>query len=175
MFGLHANADITKDNNETNNTLESILSTQQSSGSGAGGDTEATIIRVADSILTDIPEAFNVSAAEKKYPVSYEQSMNTVLTQELIRYNNLINVIRRSLKDMKLAIKGEVLLSSILEEALNSILDGKVPKMWKDKSYPSLKPLGSYIKDLQERLQFFIDWIAQGIPPFYWINKFYFT
>lgn len=78
--------------------------------------------------------------------------MNTVLTQELIRYNKLITVIRRSLKDMKLAIKGEVLLSAELEEALNMILDGKVPKMWMAKSYPSLKPLGSYIKDLQERL-----------------------
>lgn len=27
VFGLHSNADITKDNNETNNTFEAILST----------------------------------------------------------------------------------------------------------------------------------------------------
>ena len=62
---------------------------------------------LADSILVDIPEAFDIKAAEKKYPVSYEQSMNTVLTQELIRFNGLINIIRGSLKDLKKAIKGD--------------------------------------------------------------------
>jgi len=69
-------------------------------------------IKVADQIMLDVPSAFDVKAAEKKYPVSYKQSMNTVLTQELIRFNGLINVIRNSLKDIKKAIKGEILLSS---------------------------------------------------------------
>jgi len=35
--------------------------------------------------------------------------------------------------------------------------------MWAAKSYPSLKPLGSYITDLLARLQFFKDWIFSGI------------
>lgn len=101
--------------------------------------------------------------------------MNTVLTQELIRFNGLINIIRNSLKDLKKAIKGEILLSSQLEEALKSLFDGKVPLLWKGKSYPSLKPLGSYVQDLKQRLEFFQNWINDGIPPFYWINKFFFT
>ena len=65
-----------------------------------------------------MPLPFNVRAAEKKYPVRYEQSMNTVLTQELTRFNGLINMIRSSLSDIKKAIKGEVLLSPQLEQAL---------------------------------------------------------
>ena len=81
--------------------------------------------------------------------------MNTVLTQELRRFNGLIKVIKDSLTNIKKAIKGEVLLSSDLESALNFMLDGKVPEMWKKKSYPSLKPLAGYIKDLKERLEFF--------------------
>lgn len=45
--------------------------------------------------------------------------MNTVLTQELTRYNSLISTIRNSMNEMKKAIKGEVLLSPELEMALN--------------------------------------------------------
>lgn len=128
VFGLHANADITKDKNETNATFVAIMSTQQNAVVGGGGKSiEEVITSLADAMLTDIPEAFDVRAAEKKYPVSYEQSMNTVLTQELIRFNGLIDIIRSSLKDLKKAIKGEILLSSQLESALKSILDGLVP------------------------------------------------
>jgi dynein heavy chain len=64
----------------------------------------------------------------------------------------LIKIIRNSLEDLKKAIKGEVLLSTELEAALNSLKDGLVPAMWIKKSFPSLKPLGGYIKDLMARL-----------------------
>jgi len=40
-----------------------------------------------------------------KYPVKYMESMNTVLRQELIRYNRLIEVIRTSLQNLSRAIK----------------------------------------------------------------------
>jgi dynein heavy chain len=67
----------------------------------------------------------------------------------------LITIIRGSLLDLKKAIAGEILLSSELEAALNSLFDGKVPLLWKGKSFPSLKPLGSYINDVKMRIQFF--------------------
>lgn len=101
--------------------------------------------------------------------------MNTVLTQELTRFNTLIKVIRSSLVNMKRAIKGEVLLSADLEAALASLKDGRVPAMWLKKSYPSLKTLGSYIKDLMERLNWFQEWIEKGIPPAMWVTRFFFT
>jgi len=50
-----------------------------------------------------------------------------------------------------------------------------IPDIWKTRSFNSLKPLGSYIKDLKSRLEFFNDWLYNGIPRVFWINKFFFA
>lgn len=101
--------------------------------------------------------------------------MNTVLTQEMTRFNKLIKVVRDSLKNILLALQGKILLSQELEEAANSIFDGKVPSLWLSKSYPSLKPLGGYVKDLLARINFLQTWMNQGIPQTFWLSGFYFT
>jgi len=47
--------------------------------------------------------------------------------------------------------------------------------MWLKKSYPSLKTLGGYIADLLERLAWFKQWVAEGLPGAMWISRFFFT
>lgn len=55
-------------------------------------------------------------------------------------------------------------MSSQLERTAKSLYDGKVPELWMEKSYPSLKPLSNYITDLKQRCAFFGKWVAEGIP-----------
>uniref|UniRef100_A0A2K5ETG1 Dynein axonemal heavy chain 3 n=1 Tax=Aotus nancymaae TaxID=37293 RepID=A0A2K5ETG1_AOTNA len=175
VFGLHENADITKDNQETNQLFDGVLLTLPRQSGGSGKSPQEVVEELAEDILSKLPKDFDLEEVMKLYPVVYEESMNTVLRQELIRFNRLTKVVRRSLIDLGRAIKGQVLMSSELEEVFNSMLVGKVPAMWAAKSYPSLKPLGGYVADLLARLTFFQEWIDKGPPVVFWISGFYFT
>uniref|UniRef100_A0A6I8NZX5 Dynein axonemal heavy chain 3 n=1 Tax=Ornithorhynchus anatinus TaxID=9258 RepID=A0A6I8NZX5_ORNAN len=175
VFGLHENADITKDNQETNQLFNGVLSTLPRQAGGGGRSPQEVVEDLAGDILSKLPKDFDLELIMKVYPVLYKESMNTVLRQELIRFNRLTEVVRNSLVNLGKAIKGQVLMSAELEDVFNSMLVGKVPAMWAAKSYPSLKPLGGYVADLLARLAFFQDWINNGSPNVFWISGFYFT
>ena len=73
------------------------------------------IREIAEDLLKKVPKDFDVERASKLHPIKYEDSMNTVLQQELLRYNKLVQVVRTSLINVGKAIKGEVPLSLELE------------------------------------------------------------
>jgi len=79
-----------------------------------------------------------------------------------------------SLKELQRALKGLVVLSAELEAMGNACFDQRVPAGWTAKAYPSLKPLGSWFKDLVQRLDFVTTWIERGIPPAFWVSGFFF-
>ena len=157
-FGLHSNADITKDLGQTALLTETLIKT--GGERGGGGGKEQLVANITKDILEKLPANFDIEAVQRKFPVLYEESMNTVLAQEMLRYNRLLSIIRSSLQQLQRAIAGLSVMSAELEKVFNAFAIGQVPAAWMGKSFPSLKPLASYVKDLLARLALF-----EGVVP----------
>lgn len=88
----------------------------------------------------------------------------------------LCSLIRVSLQNLMKAIKGLVVMDAELEAVASSLVVGRIPEKWAKRSYPSLKPLGSYISDLLARLKFLQVRLWQRTCRFkpFWMNEFNF-
>jgi len=176
VFGLHDNANISCALSETNALLLTALSLQPRSSGGEGKGWGEILADLAVDIEKRLPPIFDMEKALLDFPVMYEESMNTVLTQELIRFNRLTSRIASTLSEVQRAIKGLVVMSGELEEMGNSMVLSLVPALWNKVSYPSLKPLGSWVTDFLARLKFLGDWmVAKKAPNSYWLSGFFFT
>jgi len=175
IFGLHDNAEISSAINDTNQLLLTALSLQPRSAGSGGQSGDQIMKEKCANILAKLPKPFDFEDAVKRHPVMYEESMNTVLQQELLRFNRLLQTVASSLQQLSKAIEGLVVMSNELEEVYNKMFDNLVPDMWHKVAYPSRKPLASWINDLIDRLAFMQKWVVEGAPPNFWISGFYFT
>eukprot|EP00913_Durusdinium_trenchii_P035956 g33641.t1 len=151
-FGLHANANLSAAIKE-----------------GLG------VLSTANSMLPKGGAPFDTEWLVATYPTDYNESMNTVVNQEALRFNKLLIRVRSSLVDIGKAVKGLVIMGPDLEDVANGILLNKQPAFWQKNSYPSLKPMSSYVADLVARMNFFTDWMENGHPANYWLSGFFFT
>jgi len=175
VFGLNENAEITCSIIEANNLCSSILSLLPKTSGETGMNLERFVKEKCQFFLKQLPKEFDLMDAMRKFPVLYEESMNTVLHQELMRFNNLLEVIRNTLEQVIQGIEGTIIMNNELEEIVNNIYDNILPKNWIKISYPSEKPLSSWMIDFYQRMKFFGDWVKNGSPKNFWISGFYFT
>ncbi|XP_026741703.1 dynein heavy chain 12, axonemal [Trichoplusia ni] len=175
VFGLHMNAGITRDYTTSMALTEALVLVEGTGSGGEGGNTEVILVQMAAEILSKLPDKFDVEVAQQKYPVDYSESMNTVLIQEMERFNKLLQEIKSSLLDLQKAVKGLIVMSPALDLQSVAMLLGKIPDNWRKVSYPSLKPLPSYVTDFIERLAMLDDWYQNGKPSTFWLSGFFFT
>ncbi|XP_970084.2 dynein axonemal heavy chain 12 [Tribolium castaneum] len=175
VFGLNTNAGITRDMQNSQRLLNSVLKAYGEIQTGGVGETDKYIMMLCSDILSKLPKPFDQEEAIRRYPVQYSESMNTVLVQEMDRFNRLLSTIRNSLINMQKAIQGLVSMTPSLESFASSLLIARIPSNWASSSYPSLKNLPHYVADFLSRIEFLETWFKRGKPDDYWISGFFFT
>jgi dynein heavy chain len=80
----------------------------------------------------------------------------------------------RMLKSVQKALKGEEVMSEELEGLATALFNNAVPAAFSDVGPLSLKPLASWINDINERISFINKWIDESMPPAYWLSGFFF-
>ncbi|XP_043475594.1 dynein axonemal heavy chain 6 isoform X1 [Leptopilina heterotoma] len=176
IFGMHENANITFQLKETKIVLNTIMDVQakedniDNEKSTSGTAYELARIIMERIILKIDPDNCHSNHLEKDF-AGRLPSLTTVLLHEVDRYNKLLRKIHSSMENLQRAIKGFVVMSAELEAVFNALINNQVPEIWhKVNVYPSLKTLGSWIRDLELRIDFIQVWLKNSKPISFWIS-----
>ena len=93
------------------------------------------------------------------------------LPQESERMNVLLSTMRRSLAELDLGLKGDLTMSEPMEKLMLALANDGVPASWANVAYPSLRPLGSWLVNLLQRVSQLVEWTADlGVPKSVWLS-----
>ena len=181
IFGMHENANVASQMQQTTEMVNVILMMQPraSSGGGAGGKTpDEKVQEIAASLEDDIPDELDMrNAGKTTFKIDSEglmDSLATVLSQEMKKFNRLLRLAKKTVKELQKAIKGLVVMSADLEGMYDDLLYNNIPRLWKQLNYDSLKPLASYTIDLKIRIEFMRTWLKKGRPNAFPLYLFFF-
>jgi dynein heavy chain len=182
VFGMHQNANVTYQAQETDKLIATIMNINPNVISGGDeGATDRFVMEFCEKLLSQeegIPGLIKFDEVKFELNVLTEKglkpSLTTVLYQEADRFNILLTVARDSLEKLKAAIDGTAIMSATLDNVYKSMLDNVVPKIWVENAYPCLMPLTSWVRDLIKRVKFFQKWVKEGNPTDYWLPGFFF-
>jgi len=171
-FGQHMNADISSQIDDANVLIEVLVGLQPTVVTVSDDSGEDPLAKKSLELLDQAPPIFDIRAIKQKMESrSDPDPLKTVLYQELDRYNRLLSSVRGSLANISKAIQGLVAVTTELEDVMDALTKQRVPKTW-GKTYPSLKPLGSWFADLVLRCAQFEMWQETELPKYFWLSGF---
>ncbi|KAJ1529252.1 hypothetical protein ONE63_006052 [Megalurothrips usitatus] len=166
LYGLHPNAEISSLTATSEKLFKTVFEMQPRdamAGSGVTVSREEKVKQMLSDILERLPEAFNM--AEMMGKVEDRTPYVIVAFQECERMNQLMAELRQSLTDLDLGLKGELTITTAMENLEQCLFVDKVPENWSAKAYPSMLPLSSWFADLQLRLKELENWTQDFIMP----------
>ena len=88
--------------------------------------------------------------------------------------NNLMKEMKRSLRELDLGLKGELTISSDMEDLSNSLFFDQVPASWTKRAYDSLNGLSAWYADMLLRIKELEGWTSDfNLPASVWLPGFF--
>uniref|UniRef100_H2ZKB7 AAA+ ATPase domain-containing protein n=1 Tax=Ciona savignyi TaxID=51511 RepID=H2ZKB7_CIOSA len=172
LYGLHPNAEIGVLTTTSENLFRTLLEMQPKDAAGAGGGgatREEKVKALLDEILEKLPEEFNIVELLSK--VEDRTPYIVVAFQECERMNILTKELRQSLKQLDLGLKGELTITSDMEELESAMFFDSVPESWTKRAYPSMFGLTAWFADLLIRIKELESWTADfQLPNVVWLG-----
>uniref|UniRef100_A0A2I3TJ66 Dynein axonemal heavy chain 17 n=1 Tax=Pan troglodytes TaxID=9598 RepID=A0A2I3TJ66_PANTR len=175
LYGLHPNAEIgflTVTSEKLFRTVLEMQPKETDSGAGTGVSREEKVKAMLDDILEKIPETFNM--AEIMAKAAEKTPYVVVAFQECERMNILTNEMRRSLKELNLGLKGELTITTDMEDLSTALFYDTVPDTWVARAYPSMMGLAAWYADLLLRIRELEAWTTDfALPTTVWLAGFF--
>ncbi|XP_052121255.1 dynein beta chain, ciliary-like [Frankliniella occidentalis] len=175
LYGLHPNAEIGFLTTTSEKLFRTVFEMQPRDAAAAGGATvtrEDKVKQLIDEMLEKLPEEFNMPEIMSK--VEERTPYVIVAFQECERINTLTGEMKRSLRELDLGLKGELTITSDMEELESALFLDQVPATWTARAYPSLLGLSAWFADLLLRLRELETWATDFVlPPSVWLAGFF--
>ncbi|XP_047613271.1 dynein axonemal heavy chain 9 isoform X1 [Phacochoerus africanus] len=175
LYGLHPNAEIgflTQTSEKLFRTVLELQPRDSQAGEGAGAAREEKVKAVLEEILERVTDEFNIPelAARAQERTPYV----VVVLQECERMNVLIRELQGSLRELDLGLKGELTMTSNMENLQNALYLDTVPEPWARRAYPSTAGLAAWFSDLLNRIRELEAWTGDfAMPSTVWLTGFF--
>ena len=174
-FGLHSNAEIGFRLMQAAEMFTAIQDLQPKTAGGEGSmSREDKSKMILDEILEKLPDDFDMLDITDRLAGEDRSPFTNVFLQEIERMNILLKIMKVSLFELDLGLKGDLTISDAMETLMDALFLDRIPTGWEKKAYPSKRALGSWVTDVLERAKQLQGWVDDmNVPKVTWFPGFF--
>jgi dynein heavy chain len=173
--GLHPNAEIESRAALSRTLVNQLAMLQDNSQTSEENNmtpemkAETSLIEILDTFKD---RQFDIETIRAELEGDAMGPYQNVFLQECETLNALMFEIGRTLDELNLGFAGDLTMSAAMEELMNNLYRDTVPKSWSRLAWPSLRPLGSWLLDVNNRLNQLQSWTEHvvDIPRSTWLG-----
>ncbi|XP_008070221.1 dynein heavy chain 9, axonemal-like [Carlito syrichta] len=175
LYGLHPNAEIgflTQTSEKLFRTVLELQPQDSQARDGVVATKEEKVKALLEEVLERVTDEFNIPELMAK--VEDRTPYIVVAFQECERMNILTREMQRSLQELDLGLKGELTMTSDMENLQNALYLDTVPEPWARRAYPSTVGLAAWFLDLLNRIKELESWTSDfAMPSTVWLTGFF--